>query len=99
MYRPDQLATFERAFDAFWLGRLRVAPTAKRDAGTPGPDRPEGPMSDEGPTRPLGEGELPVEDSAVDGATVRTWSDAAVLADKDVSEFMWPTNWRWRARR
>lgn len=85
VHRREDLAMFDRAFDAFWRvhadGRPRVHQQPDGDAHT---DR----------QRPPADGSLGLaavavgaaEDDASSGA-LQTWSDAATLAQKDFAEF------------
>lgn len=82
VHRRDDLATFDRAFDAFWASRRGVpldlpmrsgAAAAAQDAASAAPPAME-----------------MVGDAAggeAAGGALRTWSDAASLADKDFAEF------------
>src|SRR5687767_10427222 len=74
VHRHDDLATFDRAFDAFWdaLQRPAQPSSTPRDAGDlPAAASGHPPGLDEGnePTDAIGD--------------IRTWSDAATIADKD----------------
>jgi hypothetical protein len=82
VHRHEDLAVFDRAFDAFWG---RTGSTLALAGDRRGPD----PSSSPGPPDAL----VPV---AVDGdrdgsapplGALRTWSDAGALADKDFAEF------------
>jgi uncharacterized protein len=86
VYRVDQISLFDRAFDAFWLGRIevrgvRLQPDASDDARSgDGGSRGQGPAYEEawraGETR-----------GAIDANDAASASDLEVLADKDFSEF------------
>ncbi len=85
VHRREDLAIFDRAFDAFWLvhadGRPRPPQQPAGDAHTDA----QGPTADGS----LGLAAVAVdaaEDEAPSGA-LQTWSDAATLAQKDFAEF------------
>jgi len=90
VYRHEDLPIFDRAFEAFWLGRsVRVQPD--RAAGEASSEAP----GDNEPNRRGGDSDAGSKDQdpAYDGAdaieqgAISTWSDAAALADKDFAEF------------
>ena len=85
VHRREDLAMFDRAFDAFWRvhadGRPRAHQQPAGDAHTD-------------PQRPTADGSLGLAAVAVDAAeddapsgALQTWSDAATLAHKDFAEF------------
>lgn len=86
--RHDQLATFERVFDAFWRDHANpFAASESRAAGDPramiaragvamgiiASEEPPTSNSEEGDNQP--------------GGAIRTWSDTSVLARKDFGEY------------
>lgn len=83
VHRHDDLATFDRAFDAFWR---------QQGDGAPPPRRPNQDLQGQVPQSPSA-GLLPVPgvdapaapDTAPDA--FQTWSDAQALARKDFAEF------------
>jgi uncharacterized protein with von Willebrand factor type A (vWA) domain len=87
VHRHDDLATFDRVFEAFWTGQTMTPAT---DGPTP-PGRHDG---SNGSAREDRQGGLtamqPIGD-ALDGdqatGALRTWSDIATLAQKDFAEF------------
>ncbi len=88
VHRRDDLATFDRAFDAFWRvhgdGLLRTHRLAGDDSRAHDP-RAAGPETLEMAVVPFDE----TENEAPSGApqTLQTWSDAETLAHKDFAEF------------
>jgi uncharacterized protein len=90
VYRHEDLPIFDRAFEAFWLGRrVRLQPDRAADeASSQAP-------GDNEPGRREGDGDAgskrqdPAYDSAesIDEVALPTWSDVAALADKDFAEF------------
>jgi uncharacterized protein with von Willebrand factor type A (vWA) domain len=87
VHRHDDLATFDRVFDAFWRGRTAAADAAvadRRDDGTnipPAGERPEAGASSA--MEPIGD----AAEGAPAAAALRTWSDAATLVQKDFAAF------------
>ena len=82
VHRHEDLATFDRAFDAFWRVHGGSVTTTDRSPGSDRrPDQPAGSGSqDEAP--PLGD----VDVDASEG-TFATWSDLSALGEKDFGEF------------
>lgn len=82
VHRRDDLETFDRAFDAFWtrLQRAAITGPAEADAG-----RDDGTDESAAPPGIEMTGDAAGGDAA--GGSLRTWSDAAALADKDFAEF------------
>src|SRR5262245_23721641 len=86
VYHHDQLAIFDRAFEAFWMGRIHVRgvrleadESVNDDGGSSEEDRPH---VDGGSN----EQDTPHERSSTHDRA-QAWSDAAALAEKDFSEF------------
>jgi uncharacterized protein with von Willebrand factor type A (vWA) domain len=81
VHRQEDLATFDRAFEAFW----RLPEGA---AAAPGhePDEPDAPGPDPGaPSEMQMRGDAHAADQSA--GTLQTWSDLATLARKDFAEF------------
>jgi uncharacterized protein with von Willebrand factor type A (vWA) domain len=86
VFRVDQIPMFDRAFDAFWLGRIEVRGVRLE------PDASDDARSGEGGSRGQG---TAYEDAwrpgetmgAADANDAASASDLEVLADKDFSEF------------
>src|SRR5687768_16677445 len=82
VHRREDFAVFDRAFEAFWRRRGGMA----LDGAAATSDAP-----DESPATAGGPSAIQMLGDAVAGegsaGTLRTWSDAAVLADKDFAEF------------
>ena len=81
VHRHEDLAVFDRAFDAFWAGRssLEAALRAQESSGEAG-------SAEHGPAAGLEmTGDAETGDAAA--GALRTWSDAATLAVKDFAEF------------
>jgi uncharacterized protein with von Willebrand factor type A (vWA) domain len=81
VHRREDLAVFDRAFDMFWTGRGQSMSDARVDDDrTPDDDNPAA-------APPL----IEMTGDAVGGegraGALRTWSDAAALAEKDFAEF------------
>jgi uncharacterized protein with von Willebrand factor type A (vWA) domain len=78
VHRHEDLALFDRAFEAFWGGRLEAPQTIASDA-----------TGDQGAAGPSAPGAAGFEDTIENdaGDSLRTWSDVAVLARKDFAEF------------
>ena len=80
VHRHEDLAVFDRAFDAFFeedVGVERWLHSARPQAnGQPGDAGVEGGLE---PARP--------DPEPADAGALRTWSDTAALADKDFAEF------------
>jgi uncharacterized protein with von Willebrand factor type A (vWA) domain len=88
VYRHEDLPIFDRAFEAFWMGRGVPVGTAMTEArGDNQPGRNEA-RKDAGSTNPAYD---PVDSNggveSIDEIAVPTWSDTAALADKDFAEF------------
>ena len=90
VYRHEDLPIFDRAFEAFWLGRsVRLQPDRASDEASPQA------TGDNEPDRRDGDGDAgskeqdPAYDSveSIDQVGQPTWSDTAALADKDFAEF------------
>jgi uncharacterized protein with von Willebrand factor type A (vWA) domain len=79
VHRHEDLALFDRAFEAFWIGRMQAAtPDSPGDAHAS--PRPE----------PGSPGDLAIDDDIegeIDEGTIQSWSDARILAQKDFGEF------------
>jgi uncharacterized protein with von Willebrand factor type A (vWA) domain len=81
VHRQEDLAVFDRAFQAFWDRRQRsnTRATGSREEAGPGPQGAGTPQIQIGDAR---------DGDTVDGiAALRAWSDAARLANKDFAEF------------
>ena len=83
VHRREDLPVFDRVFEAFWQAR------PGRDSTLPAAEAARGGPQDQGISE-VGAG--PGDDAADDKTTpvdgwLRTWSDAAALADKDFAEF------------
>jgi uncharacterized protein with von Willebrand factor type A (vWA) domain len=90
VYRHDQLAIFDRAFEAFWMGRIHVrgvrlqADQMEADAANdPGGSEEQDPPYDPS----LSDQDSSAEASEKTRPTNAVWSDVAGLAEKDFSEF------------
>ena len=85
VHRREDLATFDRAFDAFW--RVHGIRSPQEPATPVGDTEPDGPPSDT--SRPVAMPGVALDDAATEEATnaVDTWSDAVALAHKDFAEF------------
>ena len=85
VHRRDDLSIFDQAFDAFWRQR-RVSLPRRSDSSSPrhdgAADQRSRPAEAHGPHVPQLAGA-----SGEGSATLRTWSDAAVIADKDFGAF------------
>jgi uncharacterized protein len=79
VHRHDDLAVFDRAFDAFWRSLTASGGPAPQPA-----DQTDAGVSVAGPPS-IGVGET--DESAPTLDSIRTWSDAARLADKDFGVF------------
>jgi uncharacterized protein with von Willebrand factor type A (vWA) domain len=82
VHRHEDLAVFDRAFDAFWGGRTKAVLIPPRESDTTGGANGAGASTPKGMQM--------VGDAAGGDASagaLRTWSDAAALADKDFAEF------------
>src|SRR5262245_56608396 len=92
VYHHDQLAIFDRAFEAFWLGRIHV-PGVRLEANQESEDASAGTNERDREDADGGSEEQdPPYDSRVsnqrDVANAHVlWSDVAGLTDKDFSEF------------
>jgi hypothetical protein len=88
VYRHEDLPIFDRAFEAFWMGRsVRLQPDPAAIAASP-----QAPGDDELDRREGDAGSQeqdPAYDSveSIEQGAISTWSDAAALADKDFAEF------------
>ncbi len=85
VHRRDDLAMFDRAFDAFWRVHGHVAaPEGRRRGGDPS----EGSRADDA-GRPVAMPGAALDDPAGDAPSgvLQTWSDARTLAHKDFAEF------------
>ena len=84
VHRHEDLAGFERAFDAFW----RQAPTGSAMTVADHRPAPDG-TGNSGPPEALAPiiAEEDREGGPPPSGAQRTWSDTGVLADKDVAEF------------
>jgi uncharacterized protein len=91
VYRHEDLPIFDRAFEAFWMGRGVPARSALQDVrGENAPAHNEG-GEDAGSKDPA----YPAYDSgdanggveSIDEIALPTWSDVAALAEKDFAEF------------
>jgi hypothetical protein len=83
VHRHEDLALFDRAFQAFWDRHRRRSNTQSRPQG--GDDRPGAPAGSPSRTHVDARDR---DSDATDGiGSLRTWSDAARLATKDFAEF------------
>jgi uncharacterized protein len=85
VHRHEDLAIFDRAFDAFWRVHGDGVPVATRRAGSDGRSGSES-------AGQIGSVELPgvapdEPSAATPPGALRTWSDAETLAHKDFAEF------------
>jgi uncharacterized protein len=97
VHRWEDLAIFDRAFDAFWRREHRppagVRPADQRDTAGPDARRTPGGDDDRGTHRAAGRQlAVPGEEDGLEQAdpepgVLRTWSDARRLATKDFAEF------------
>ena len=89
VHRPEDLATFDRAFDAFWRPDhprpLGVHPPDGRDRTAV--DRSAATEDRRGRALAAGETGDDRDDATDRPGVLRTWSDAATLATKDFAEF------------
>ena len=84
VHRHEDLAIFDRAFDAFWRGRGGRMLDARAQ------DSPPAARTDSAPPAGAPTGLQMIGDAAAADDTagsLRTWSDVAVLARKDFAEF------------
>jgi len=92
VYRADQIPLFDRAFDAFWLGRIRVGSVSSDGSGDAdlydaGPQE-QGPATEPSQQRREFDKELVAPDAAATtGQGAASAGDLDVLADKDFSGF------------
>jgi uncharacterized protein with von Willebrand factor type A (vWA) domain len=82
VHRHDDLATFDRVFDAFW--RAHGGSFTTRDR-RPRDDRPEQPAA----STLHDQGAPPADEAEIDAAegAIATWSDFSALGRKDFAEF------------
>jgi len=89
VYRHEDLPVFDRAFEAFWMGRGVPVGRARTESGTDNAfARNEG-LGDPG-SKDAGSHDPAynqAEAERLDEVALPTWSDAAALADKDFAEF------------
>jgi uncharacterized protein with von Willebrand factor type A (vWA) domain len=87
-HRHDELAAFDRAFDAFWRLRPGLPHHPHRHAVAAAPPAPGDGGASGAPGAPAA-GPADERVASRDGGTTaqRTWSDAAALADRDFAEF------------
>ncbi|HKE87031.1 MAG TPA: VWA domain-containing protein [Vicinamibacterales bacterium] len=86
VYRHEQLAIFDRAFDAFWLGRInirRVRLQPDEDAWS----REQEPAYDSAGRNGEVVVDGPDSDASEKARPTGEWSDIAALGDKDFAEF------------
>ena len=86
VYRHEQLAIFDRAFDAFWFGRsVRLQPDqGGQDEATRDTDADAGSKEqDPAYTDVVG----PEDDASEHAQSTGEWNDLAALGDKDFDEF------------
>ena len=90
VYRHEDLPIFDRAFEAFWMGRWVPVGTAMTEAGRDNQLARNEAAKDAGSTKqdpaydPVGSnGSV----DSIDEIAMPTWSDTAALADKDFAEF------------
>ena len=86
VHRHEDLDTFDRAFEAFWLGAPRQAP---RESAGPG-DGTDGPAPAAGGRESYGLLETATGSNSTEGdddLQLPAWSDAESLATKDFAEF------------
>ena len=90
VYRHEDLPIFDRAFEAFWLGRAMPIHSPSMEARSDNQREGDDANAGSGKDKNAGSKE---QDPAYDGAdsieegAISTWSDAAALADKDFAEF------------
>jgi uncharacterized protein with von Willebrand factor type A (vWA) domain len=82
VHRHEELAAFDRAFDAFW----RLLRARESSAGHPSEPGHEGARPAEPPEGGPSETGLEAGEDALD-AGMRTWSDAGALAERDFATF------------
>jgi uncharacterized protein len=89
VYRHEDLPIFDRAFEAFWMGRgvpVRSLPMEAPSDDTPGRDDANANADAESKEQdPAYDGNA--EATSIDEVSMPTWSDTAALADKDFAEF------------
>ena len=84
VHRRDDLAMFDRAFDAFWRGHGHgVAPEGRRGREIDAGSRP----ADAGQPVALPGATLADPTAGAPSGVLQTWSDARTLAHKDFAEF------------
>ena len=81
VHRHEDLASFDRAFDAFWRAPVATGAAAERQEDSAASSTPARPVDAAPPTF---DGDT-LED--LEQGTIRTWSDARVLARKDFADF------------
>jgi uncharacterized protein len=89
VYRHEDLPIFDRAFEAFWMGRgvpVRSLPMeARSDNKLEGDDANADADAGSKEQDPAYDGNA--EATSIDEVAMPTWSDTAALADKDFAEF------------
>jgi uncharacterized protein with von Willebrand factor type A (vWA) domain len=87
VHRRDDLATFDRAFDAFWRAQLQSSAEGSRRSSDPRSDRPA-PSPAPHPGDPGDAAHLGAALAEVTShGDVQTWSDAQTLRHKDFAEY------------
>lgn len=86
VHRHDDLAVFDRAFEAFWAARTSDATPSGPGQGDGARD---GPPEDGPPAAAAGTGLAPVETASSDddATSMPVWSDIESLATKDFADF------------
>jgi uncharacterized protein with von Willebrand factor type A (vWA) domain len=89
VYRHEDLPIFDRAFEAFWMGRgvpVRSLPMEARSDNTREGDDANADAGSKDPAYTV-PNQIPAEGDSIDQVGQPTWSDTAALADKDFAEF------------
>ncbi|HEY1306055.1 MAG TPA: VWA domain-containing protein [Vicinamibacterales bacterium] len=87
VYRHEQLAIFDRAFDAFWLGRLTVRGVQLQQDQDGDAGSKEHPACDSAGRSGEVVVDGPDNDASGNARPTGEWSDIAALGDKDFAEF------------
>jgi uncharacterized protein len=89
VYRHEDLPIFDRAFEAFWMGRgvpVRSLPMEARSDNTLEGDDANADAGSKDPAYTV-PNQIPAEGDSIDQVGQPTWSDTVALADKDFAEF------------
>ena len=90
VYHHEDLPIFDRAFEAFWMGRgvpVRSAALDDRQDDELARNDAEAGSGGQDPAYDTAPNQNPTAGDSIDDVAMPTWSDAAALADKDFAEF------------